>query len=258
MKRVQDIVISDNSLKLQYVNDFINKNYNDAFNLINDNFETKKITIDFFKNIYSKLYNLENLYFVNVPEFLAAKLNDIQYFIDNLMFLGEWNYSTVYKAYNLVRYENSIYMYMGDNPASGLVPVASGRVTLIINDIIEEQNSASNEIIIYGGTINNQGMLNTDNLFINSPWLKLDIRGEKGTMGLGINYRGIWDASFSYNEYDSVFYNNSLWACKIINQNIIPQNGSYWDEIFKVYKAKIENYSSVSNPYNGLICFEII
>ena len=82
MKRVQDISISDNNLKFQYVDDFLNENYNEAFNLINgNNFETKKITMDFFEDISSQLYHLEEMYFQNVPYFLAEKLNDIQYVI---------------------------------------------------------------------------------------------------------------------------------------------------------------------------------
>lgn len=219
MKRVQDISISDNDLKSQYVDDFLNENYNEAFNLINnDNFETKKITNDFFENISSKLYNLENLYFQNVPYFLSEKLYDIQYFINNFIFLGEWESTTVYRAYNLVSYNNSIYMYIGENSGSGELPTS-------------------------GGTGN---------------WLRLNIRGEQGAIGVGLNYIGNWNASLSYNQYDAVFYNNSLWSCKMLNQNIVPQNGTYWNEIFKVYKAKIEDYSFVNNPYNGMICFEII
>ena len=259
MKRVQDISISDSNLKSQYVNDFLNENYNEAFNLINNNnFETKKITYDFFEELSSKLYNLENFYFQNVPEFLSDKLEEIQYFINNLIFLGEWNSSTVYKAYNLVSYENSIYMYIGENPESGNIPILGGNVSLIINTIIDTQNSSNNGIIIEGGIIDNNGILSTDNLFIRSPWLKLDIRGAKGAIGIGLNYIGNWNSSLSYNQYDAVFYNNSLWACKVVNQNIIPQNGTYWDEVFKIHKAKIEDYSSITNPYNGLICFEII
>ena len=61
MERVQDIFISDDNLKSQYVNNFLNENYNEAFNLINNNnFKTKRITTDFFENISSKLYDLEN------------------------------------------------------------------------------------------------------------------------------------------------------------------------------------------------------
>jgi len=259
MKRVQDISISDSNLKSQYVNDFLNENYNEAFNLINnDNFETKKITYDFFEELSSKLYNLENLYFQNVPYFLAEKLNDIQYVINNLIFLGEWNSTTVYRAYNLVSWNNTIYMYVDENPSSGFVPSAGGSVSLIIDTIVDSNSYGNNGLIIEGGTINNQGILSTNNLFIDTPWLRLDIRGAKGAMGIGINYIGNWNSSLSYNQYDAVFYNNSLWTCKVVNQNIVPQNGTYWNEVFKVYKAKIEDYSSVNNPYNGLICFEII
>lgn len=218
MERVQDIFISDDNLKFQYVNNFLNENYNEAFNLINNNnFKTKRITTDFFENISSKLYDLENFYFQNVPEFLSDKLDEMQDFINNLIYLGEWNSTTIYRAYNLVSYDNSIYMYIGENPDSGDIPTSVG-----------------------------------------SSWLRLDIRGEKGAIGIGLNYIGNWNSSISYNQYDSVFYNNSLWACKMLNQNIVPQNGTYWNEIFKVYKAKIEDYSSVNNPYNGMICVEII
>ena len=259
MKRVQDISISDNNLKSQYVDDFLNENYNEAFNLINsDNFETKKITNDFFESISSKLYNLENLYFQNVPYFLSEKLYDIQYFINNFIFLGEWESTTVYRAYNLVSYNNSIYMYVGENSESGELPTSGGIVTLIIDDTINSSSLLTEEIIIEGGTINNLGILSTNNLFVNSHWLRLNIRGEQGAIGIGLNYIGNWNASLSYNQYDAVFYNNSLWSCKMLNQNIVPQNGTYWNEVFKVYKAKIEDHSSVNNPYNGMICFEII
>lgn len=258
MKRVQDISISDNNLKFQYVDDFLNENYNEAFNLINgNNFETKKITMDFFEDISSQLYHLEEMYFQNVPYFLAEKLNDIQYVINNLIFLGEWNSTTVYRAYNLVSWNNTIYMYIAENPSSGSLPSAGGSVSLIIDTIVDSNSYGNDGFIIEGGTINNQGILSTNNLFIDTPWLRLEIRGEKGAMGIGVNYRGNWDSSASYNQYDSVFYNDSLWACKATNQNVTPQNNTYWDEMFKVYKAKIEDYSS-PNPYNGMICFETI
>lgn len=259
MKRVQDIFISDNNLKSQYVDNFLNENYNEAFNLINNNnLKTKRITVDFFNEISSKLYNMEDLYFQNIPEFLSDKLDNIQYFIDNLVFLGEWNANTIYKAYNLVIYNNSIYMYIGENPSRGYLPTSGGEVTLIIDTIIDSSSLMHEGVIIEGGTVDNHGIPSTSNLFIDSPWLKLEIRGEKGEMGIGINYRGNWNSSFSYNRYDAVFYNNSLWACKTINQNTIPQDGTYWDEVFKVHKAQIEEFSSITNTYNGLICFEII
>lgn len=259
MKRVQDISISDSNLKSQYVNDFLNENYNEAFNLINnDNFKTKRITSDFFEELSSKLYNLENFYFQNVPEFLSDKLDEIQDFINNLIYLGEWNSTSVYKQYNLVKYDNSIYMYVWENPTSGNIPTSGGHVSLIIDEIVDSQNSTNNGVIIEGGTIDINGILSIENLFVDTPWLRLDIRGAKGEMGIGLNYIGNWNSSLSYNQYDAVFYNNSLWACKVVNQNTIPQNGTYWDEVFKVHKAKIEDYSSITNPYNGLICFEII
>lgn len=237
MKRVQDIFISDSNIKSQYVNNFLIENYNESFNLINNsNLKTKRITADLFQNLSDMIYDLEDVYFTNVPEFLSIKLADIQYFINNLKFIGAWNATTVYRAYNLVSYNNAIYLYIGENPSSGFVPSSGGQVSLIIDTLVSSEDSS----------------------YVTSPWLRLEIRGAQGEMGIGLNYRGNWNSSLSYNQYDSVFYNNSLWACKTINQNIIPQDGTYWDEIFKVYKAEIENYSEVVNPYNGLICFEII
>ena len=259
MKRVQDISISDSNIKSQYVNNFLIENYNESFDLINkNNLKTKRITADLFQNLSDILYDLEDVYFTNVPEFLSIKLADIQYFINNLKFIGAWNATTVYRAYNLVSYNNATYLYIGENPSSGFIPSSGGQVSLIIDTLVSSEDSSIDGIIIEGGTINSGGILSTTNLYVTSPWLRLEIRGAKGKMGIGLNYRGNWSSGLSYNQYDSVFYNNSLWACKTINQNIIPQDGTYWDEVFKVYKAEIENYSEVVNPYNGLICFEII
>lgn len=259
MKRVQDIFISDSDIKSQYVNNFLIENYNESFNLINNsNLKTKRITADLFQNLSDMLYDLEDVYFTNVPEFLSIKLADIQYFINNLKFVGAWNATTVYRAYNLVSYNNAIYLYIGENSSSGFVPSAGGQVSLIIDTLVSSEDSDIGGIIIDGGTINSSGILSTTNLYVSSPWLRLEIRGAQGEMGIGLNYRGSWSSSLSYNQYDSVFYNNALWACKTVNQNTIPQEGTYWDEIFKVYKAKIEDYSEIVTPYNGLICFEII
>ena len=53
-------------------------------------------------------------------------------------------------------------------------------------------------------------------------WVELGLKGDKGQYGLGVNYRGEWNSSTSYNKYDLVYYNNKLYVAKSNNQNQTP------------------------------------
>ena len=259
MNRVQDIHISDKELKSQYINSFINEDFNLAFNLLlNPSVQNKKFTKDLINSLSTKLLNLENFYFVNVPNFLNNELINFQEIVDNFIFLGEWNSSTVYQSYNSVVYNNNIYMYIGDESTVGIPPNYSGNVTLIIDTFVESSNDEDIGVIIQGGVIDSQGILSTDNLYIDNNWILLDITGAKGADGIGIIYKGNWDSTFSYDLYDAVFYNDSFYVCRQLNQNIVPTNNTYWSQVFTVKRTKIEDFSSVNNPYNGLICLETI
>lgn len=259
MNRVQDIHIGDVNLKNQYVNRFLNGNYNDAFSILNNNqLNNKKLIADVVNTLSGKLTTLENNFYTNVTDFLANCLIDIQDFIDNLIYLGPWDSQTIYEKYNLVLYNNDVYMYISDTPSIETPPMASGPVSLIIDIAVTPSDSLNNGVVIQGGTLNTGNILSTSNLYVEGPWVKLEIRGATGAPGIGTTYIGQWNNIITYYQYNVVHYNDALWVAKATNSNVTPVSGTYWSRMFNVKRAKIENQSDVSTPYTGLIVFETI
>ena len=260
MNRVQDIHIGDVSLKNQYVNKFLNGDYNDAFNILNNTqLNDKKMIAEVFNTLSGKLTTLENNFYVNVTDFLANCLTNIQEIIDNLIFLGQWDSTTTYEKYNFVVYNNEIYMYIADTPASDTPPMASGPISLIIDMAVLSSDNPNNGVIIQGGTLGSGNILSTTDLYIEGPWVKLEIRGATGSPGIGATYVGQWHSNFSWNMYDIVYYNDALWVATDDNYNTQPYDGSTdWEVLFHVKRARIEDVNDVSTPYTGIIVFETI
>ena len=119
--------------------------------------------------------------------------------------------------YGGVFYSNKYYIYINDNPSSGISPTNS------------------------------------------SYWCELDLKGEKGADGIGVDFKGTWDSSVTYTPLDGVYYNGVIWCCKTSNTNQIPSiSSSYWESVVEFHKAKI--ISSTIEPtdkYNGLIWMEM-
>lgn len=61
-------------------------------------------------------------------------------------------------------------------------------------------------------------------------WLKIGLIGEKGQYGLGINYRGFWNSTTSYNKYDLVSYENNLYVATKNNVGTTPSFGKYLND----------------------------
>jgi hypothetical protein len=91
-------------------------------------------------------------------------------------------------------------------------------------------------------------------------WVQFDLKGEKGADGIGINFKGTWSSSISYNNLDGVYYDGAIWCCKITNTNQVPNSSSsYWENVITFLKAKI--VSTMVEPvdkYDGLIWLEIL
>lgn len=258
MKGFEDIHLSDSNTKNEYVNKFLNGNYNEAFlALINASLDGKMFLAESFNVWKNRITYLENLYWEGVPDYLQTKLNDVQNFIDNLTYKGEFSATETYQIYNLVRYENEIYMYIGDEPSSGSYPTMGGTVNLIIDTFVPSSTGTFG-IIVEGGTIDSNGILNTSNLYITSVWLKIGLRGEVGAIGIGTTYQGNWNSTMQYQQYDVVYYQDALWVVKTTNRNVTPVDGTYWEVLFNFHQAYIEDYSLITSPYEGIICFETI
>ena len=74
MAKVQDIQISDASLKAQYISYFLEGNYSAMFNLIANNpqLDYKAFVANIMNDVATILSTLQNNYQTNVPDYLAV------------------------------------------------------------------------------------------------------------------------------------------------------------------------------------------
>lgn len=109
---------------------------------------------------------------------------------------------------------------------------------------IQEYNNATqyyeNNLVSYNNNVyfcirNSLGNLPTNTNY----WLKIGLIGEKGQYSLGINYKGFWNATTSYDKYDLISYENNLYVAtknntgstpyfeKYLNNNLYLNNSLY-------------------------------
>lgn len=221
MDRWQDITINDANLKAEFITKFFNGDYIDAFRIIEDSPQ------------------------LNTKAFLANVMNEIS----NLLSLLQNNF------------QNNVIDYLANELAG---------FNYLINQFNLRGNwNSETTYEIYNFVVYN----NIDYLYINSTpsagnlptnttyWLEINIRGETGAPGLGVNLKYDWDFTIEYQPLDIVYYNNALWVAKVQNVNITPSNGATW-EIFLPFKL-IKIYSNTTAPtgddlYKGAIWFEML
>ena len=184
MNRVQDIVTSDEELKNSYSQNFVNRRYSNAFNILENNpqLNSKKFIADKINLISTLLSTLQNYYQTDVGYILDELKDKVQIIIDNYILMGEWDSSKVYQIYNFVNYNNYLYMYINNNKTSGNLPTNS------------------------------------------NYWLRIDLKGENGAYGTGLNLEYIWDSTKTYEPLDVVYYNNKLWVTLVSNKNVRPSS----------------------------------
>lgn len=184
MNRVQDIVTSDEELKNSYSQNFVNRRYSNAFNILENNpqLNSKKFIADKINLISTLLSTLQNYYQTDVGYILDELKDKVQIIIDNYILMGEWDSSKVYQIYNFVNYNNYLYMYINNNKTSGNLPTNS------------------------------------------NYWLRIDLKGENGAYGTGLNLEYIWDSTKTYEPLDVVYYNNKLWVTLVSNKNVQPSS----------------------------------
>lgn len=182
MNRVQDIVTSDEELKNSYSQNFVNRRYSNAFNILENNSQlnSKKFTADKINLISTLLSTLQNYYQNDVGYILDELKDKVQIIIDNYILMGEWDSSKVYQIYNFVNYNNYLYMYINNNKTSGNLPSNS------------------------------------------NYWVRIDLKGANGAYGTGLNLEYIWDSEKLYQPLDVVYYNDKLWVALVKNKNTPP------------------------------------
>ena len=115
--RYQDIQISDVSLRNQFVQYWMNGNYQQAFNIINNNpqLDSKAFVAEIINLITQSLLAIEQKYYTNVEDFLVVELNKYQTTINNFIKRGDWNNATPYVVGNFVLHNDDIYLCIKNN-----------------------------------------------------------------------------------------------------------------------------------------------
>ena len=197
MARVQDIQISDASLKAQYISYFLEGNYSEMLNLIANNpqLDYKAFVANIMNDVATILSTLQNNYQTNVPDYLAVLTTEFDTRVGQFKDFDEWDSSVEYSLYNFVDYNGDIYMYINDTASVGNAP---GNTTY---------------------------------------WLLIGLRGAQGAPGVGLNLRYDWSSVVNYNPLDLVFYNNASWVAKAANLNQAPSITSQYWEIFAKHES---------------------
>lgn len=220
MNRWQDISISDANLKAEFITKFFNGDYLNAFRIIEDNPQLN--TKAFVSNVMNEISNL-----------LSLLQNNFQSNVIDFLSTQLSNFHHLIDEFELKGTWDEDTTYE------------------IYNFVVY-----NNIDYLYINPTPSSGNLPTDTTY----WLEINIRGETGKPGLGVNLKYDWDFTIEYQPLDVVYYNNALWVAKVQNVNVVPSNGATW-EIFLPFKL-IRIYSNTTAPtgddlYKGAIWFEM-
>lgn len=219
MARVQDIQISDASLKAQYISYFLEGNYSAMLNLIANNpqLDYKAFVANIMNDVATILSTLQNNYKTNVPDYLAVLTTEFDTRVGQFKDFDEWDSSVEYSLYNFVDYNGDIYMYINDTASVGNAP---GNTTY---------------------------------------WLLIGLRGAQGAPGVGLNLRYDWSSVAEYNPLDLVIYGDSSWVAVYTNTNQPPSaNSQYWFRFAEHKPVGIESSTTQpTQTYIGQIWFNM-
>ena len=219
MARVQDIQISDASLKAQYISYFLEGNYSEMLNLIANNpqLDYKAFVANIMNDVATILSTLQNNYQTNVPDYLAVLTTEFDTRVGQFKDFDEWDSSVEYSLYNFVDYNDDIYMYINDTASVGNAP---------------------------GDT---------------TYWLLIGLRGAQGAPGVGLNLRYDWSSVAEYNPLDLVIYGDSSWVAVQTNTNQPPSADSqYWFRFAEHKPVGIESsIAQPTQTYIGQIWFNM-
>ena len=219
MARVQDIQISDASLKAQYISYFLEGNYSAMSNLIasNPQLDYKAFVANIMNDVATILSTLQNNYQTNVPDYLAVLTTEFDTRVGQFKDFDEWDSGAEYSLYNFVDYNGDIYMYINQTPSAGNAP--------------GDENY----------------------------WILIGLRGNQGAPGVGLNLRYAWSSVVEYNPLDLVFFGDSSWVAMYTNTNQQPSEVStYWFRFAEHKPVEITvSTTQPENRYLGQIWMKI-
>ena len=88
-----------------------------------------------------------------------------------------------------------------------------------------------------------------------SEWVQLGLQGEKGTDGMGIEMKFIWNSSTTYSAKDMVSYNNNLYIANVSSTNVTPD--THTTEWFKLTAWDLSSIHTNPNDVASLVVGDI-
>lgn len=80
------------------------------------------------------------------------------------------------------------------------------------------------------------GTLPTDK----SYWVYLGLKGDNGSYGMGLNYKGNWSSNTSYNKNDMIVYQKTIYVARKNSNNQVPVTVSdYWMPLINISEKGI-------------------
>lgn len=120
---LQDIQISDVTLRSEYYQKFTSGDFIGSQAIIDDNpqLQSKVLGADNFNRLINGILTMENKFKTDVPDYLNTMTSNFQFNIDNLIYLHTYIPTKQYLINNFVLYNDEIYFCLA-NPPIGELP----------------------------------------------------------------------------------------------------------------------------------------
>ena len=209
----EDIHLSDAQLYTLFRQYYTAGNYTGALNILSSNpqLSLKAITADNLNELNERVYGMENVYYVEVEQYLENLLQSMQVDVNNLSNQNQYNASQQYYENNFVYYNNEVYFCIKEPPI-GTVPT-------------------NQEYWLYLGLFGEKGNIGLTNLLFVGPWSNDTLYTTNQVVY--INYTFYW-----------ALQNNQ-------GQNPTAEQSEYWGVLFTVQPQEIVASSTVPENQNA-------
>jgi hypothetical protein len=180
------------------------------------------------------------IYTASVNGEVTAVLSDITDKADNFKYIDVYNSSTIYRKFNIVRYQESTYMYVSSTPASGNLPtdtsfwvkiagfvnrgIYSTSTTYSAGDIVQDSVNENVYQSLVDGNLNK-------NLTDSSKWQLLISVSAAVANANALIHKGDYSSIVSYVKNNIVYYQGSTYMCISNSTGNLPTDTVYWKRI---------------------------
>lgn len=114
----EDIHLSDTQLYALFRQYYKNGAYQEALNILSQNpqLDLKAIIADNLNDLNERVYGMENVYYVEVEQYLADLLQSMQTDVNNLSNQNQYSATQQYYENNFVYYNNEVYFCIKEPP----------------------------------------------------------------------------------------------------------------------------------------------